>query len=164
MRRGWRDGLWIEQAALVELAVDLDQQIAKLAQQGDANRHIVGERAAAAVGGHDPAQEQLALEGDRAVLQQRLQLGCRRRLELRHHGSLLGAGADQGPVGASAQCQAQRIQDDRLAGTGLASEHGQAAGKAELEPLDQDDVMDREALQHRRLSGRSVAPAVRTRD
>ena len=117
---------------------------------------VVDEGTAAAVGGHDPAQDQLPLERDRAVLEQGLQLVRLGRLELRDDRALLGAGAHEAAVAAAAQGQAQRIQDDRLAGAGLAGEHGQAAGEAELEALDQHDVADREAFQHRRLRGRGL--------
>ena len=51
-------------------------------------------------------------------------------LELGHHRALLGTGADQPPVAAAAQGQAQRIEDDRLAGTGLAGERRQAAARS----------------------------------
>ena len=70
---------------------------------------------------------------------------------------LLGAGAHQRPVAAAAERQAQRVEDDRLAGPGLAGERRQAAAEAELEALDQHDVADREALQHAGRTGPAAA-------
>ncbi len=46
----------IEQTVPVELAVDLDQPVADLAQQADAGGLIVNEGATAAVGADDAAQ------------------------------------------------------------------------------------------------------------
>jgi hypothetical protein len=56
----------VEQAAIVMLAVDLDQSGSQLAQQAGRNRLIVDEGAAAAIGAHQPPDDQrlprLALE------------------------------------------------------------------------------------------------------
>ncbi len=46
----------VEQAALLELALDFDQAVAELAQQADARRLVIDKGAAAAVGAQKPAQ------------------------------------------------------------------------------------------------------------
>ena len=58
------------------------------------------------------------------------------------------ARADQPAVGARAQRQAERVEQDRLAGAGLAGQHAKARLELELEPLDQHDVADGELPQH----------------
>ena len=55
---------------------------------------------------------------------------------------------DQRPIGAGAERQAEGVEQDRLAGAGLAGQHAKAARELQVEPLDQDDVADREADQH----------------
>ena len=70
----------VEQAAIVMLAVDLDQQRAELAQQRDRSRLVVDERAAAAVGADDSADdERLARLARQAVLGEQAERGMIRR-------------------------------------------------------------------------------------
>ena len=52
----------IEQAVLLELADDLHQPVADLAQQADAHGLVVDEGAAAAVGAELAAQQQIAFD------------------------------------------------------------------------------------------------------
>ena len=137
----------VEQAGLRELAVHLDQQIAKLAQEPGADRDVVDEGAAAAVGVQRAAQDQLV--GRHVVLGQELEgrvVAC--HLELGADRPLLRPGADERALGAAAQRQTQGVEQDRLAGPGLAGERGEPLSQIELEPLDQHDVADLEAPQH----------------
>ncbi len=60
----------IEQAALLELTLDLDQAVAEAAQQADRNRLVVDERAAAPIRAQDPAQHQIAAVGSDPVFGQ----------------------------------------------------------------------------------------------
>src|SRR5665254_6355 len=46
------------------------------------------------------------------------------------------------------QSQREGIEQDRLAGAGLAGEHGKPRGKIDVEPVDQNDVADRESGEH----------------
>ncbi len=73
-----------------------------------------------------------------------------RQRELRGHHRLLGAVAHEAALGAHAQRQAQRVEQDRLAGAGLAGEHAEPGMEGEVEPVDQHDVANGEAEQHRR--------------
>ncbi len=50
-------------------------------------------------------------------------------LEDRGDVALLGAVADQGAVTAAAERQRQGVEQDRLAGAGLAGQHGEADGE-----------------------------------
>ena len=72
---------------------------------------------------------------------------------------LVGAAAHQAGVGARAGGQTQRIEDDRLAGAGLAGERGQARPERQVEALDQDDIADAEANQHGRRMTAELALA-----
>ena len=57
-------------------------------------------------------------------------------------------------VGPRAERQAERVEQDRLAGAGLAGEHAEARLELELEPLDQHDIVDGELPQHARTARR----------
>ena len=61
---------------------------------------------------------------------------------------LLGAGPHQPGLGAAAERQAQRVEQDRLAGAGLAGQHAQPRPKRQAQPVDQHDVANGEAEQH----------------
>ena len=49
---------------------------------------------------------------------------------------------------ARAKGQAQRIEQDRFAGTGFAGEHGQPLLERDIELLDQDDVTNGKGSEH----------------
>lgn len=63
----------------------------------------------------------------------------------------LGPGAHQAGVTPGTQRQAQHVQQDGLAGTGFASEDGEAALQGEIELLDQDNVTDGQGSEHESL-------------
>jgi hypothetical protein len=147
----------IEQSAVVMLAVDLDEQRAELADQGDRHGLVVDQRAAAAVRLDDPAEDErlsrLALEaafgeeGKSGVPGRKLEGDPDHRLGL--------TAADEAAVGAGAERESERVEKDRLAGPGLAGQNAEARPEFEVEALDQDDVADGEAGQH----GLLVMPA-----
>ncbi len=60
----------------------------------------------------------------------------------------LGAGLQLAQLEAVAQEQRERIEQDRLAGAGLAGQHRKAAGKLEVERLDDDEIADGQEPQH----------------
>ncbi len=72
----------------------------------------------------------------------------RRQFEHRGDLALLGALAHQRGVAAGAQRQRKGIEQDRLAGAGLAGQHGKARHEIDVEPVDQNDVADRKPGQH----------------
>ena len=107
-----------------------------------------GEGAAAAVGLERAPQDQrlarLALD---ALLGQQREAPDGRR-EARISAATLACAspaAHQAGVGARAERQAERVEQDRLARAGLAGEHAKARLELELEPVDQHDVADRRA-------------------
>ena len=140
----------VEQAALLALALDLDEAVAELAQQPDAGRLVVDEGAAAAVGRHQPAQHDRAGEvgRDAGLAQNRRGRMVVRDGELGGDRGLLGAGAHQAGIGAPPERQPERIEQDRLAGAGLAGQDAQPRPEGERQPVDQNDIADRDSEQH----------------
>ena len=62
--------------------------------------------------------------------------------------ALLHALPHQRLVAARAQSQRKGVKQDRLAGAGLAGEHGKPVGEIDIEPVDQDNVADRKSGEH----------------
>ena len=141
-------GRGIDQRAVVVLAVDLDQRRAERAQRLHAHRLVVDEGAGAPVGELRAPQDQLVVGLDAVVGGQRADRMVARQLEGGRHLPLLGAVAHQRGVAARAERQREGIEQDRLAGAGLAGEHGQPVGEIDVEPIDQDDVADRKPGKH----------------
>ncbi len=94
--------------------------------------------------------------------QQRESRMVRRRREHGGHDGLLGADPHQPRLGACAQRQAETVEQDRLAGAGLAGQHGQAGAEIKVEPLDQHHVADRERGEHGGAAGRRIRRSSRT--
>jgi hypothetical protein len=117
-------GAGIDQGAGVVLPMDLDQRGAERLQRLDADRLVVDEGAGAAVGELHAAQDHRLIHGD--VGQQRARRMFRRQFKHRGDLALLGALAHQGGVTAGAQRQREGVEQDRLAGPGLAGQHGKA--------------------------------------
>ena len=126
---------------------DADQ----FAQQRHAHRLVVDERFAAAVG------FQLAFENQRlaglnlysGILDQHGNTFRQpREFETGSNTCAVFAGAHQRTVGAVAQNQTKRVEQDRFARAGLTGKHAQPGGKTKVERLDQHDVADGESGQH----------------
>ena len=56
--------------------------------------------------------------------------------------------ADEAAVAAAAEGQREGVEEDGLAGPGLAGQDAEAVGEVQLQPVDQDDVADRKLDQH----------------
>ena len=65
------------------------------------------------------------------------------------HLAVLGALAHQRRVAAGAERQREGVEQDRFAGAGLAGQRGKAGAEIDIQPIDQDDVADGKASQHR---------------
>ena len=59
-----------------------------------------------------------------------------------------GPFAHDAGVAAAAERELERVDEDRLAGAGLAAQHRQARRELDLERVDDDEVADRETVQH----------------
>ena len=143
----------IDQAAVIVLAVEFDQTSRQLAQQRDADRLIVDRGLRTAV------RLDLALEDQRlarfdnqfgGIESGANSTGKLRELEHRRNARRLLPRAHQPAIRPVAQHQPQRIEQDRLARPGLAGEHTEAAGKFQLQRLDQDNIADGKPGEHLR--------------
>ena len=148
--------LRVEQAAIVVLAVDLDRERADVAKQPGGHRRAADESAAAAVALQRAADDQrlAGLDCDPLLAEQR------RWPDDRTASSISAdTAAPSSPertsagVGARAEREAERVEQDRLARAGLAGEHAEPRLELQLEPLDEHDVMDGELPQHARRIG-----------
>ncbi len=145
-------GRGIDQRALVMLAVNFDQRGADRLQGLHADRLVVDEGAGTAVGQLHPAQDHLAGVVEAVVAENRrgrMSLG-----DIEHRGdlALLHAMADEAGIAAAAERQRESIEQDGFARAGLAGQHRKATGELDIEPLDQDDVTDRQTGQHARIN------------
>ena len=152
--------LGIQQADGLVLTVNLQQQRAQILQHPDAGGLVVDERPAATVGRQLAAKNEVLVAGIVQALV--VQIGEGRmvggkREDRRRRGLTGRAPAHQPGVGARTRRQAQGVQDDGLAGPGLAGQRGQALADGEVQALDEHDVTDGKADQHgaqdRRESG-----------
>ncbi len=155
-------GAYVEQPVLLELALDLDQKIADLPHQSDARRGVGDEGAAAPIGAEDAAQHEGAVrrhrvepmfgeEGPDGVIRGQGEFGRDHRLRR--------AAPHQPALGPHAESEAKRVEQDRLAGAGLAGEDAQPGAEGELQPFDQHEIPYRQAEQHRAAGGGSDSMA-----
>ena len=121
----------IEQPLLLVLAVDLDERPDLLGQPRRGHGLVVEPGRRAAAGGD------LANRNDRLgnPVEERLDPG-----ELR-------AVPDQRCVGARSQGEAERVDEQALAGAGLPGDHVQPGAELEAEPIDQREIRDRQLEQ-----------------
>src|SRR2546425_838737 len=138
----------LEQALVLVLAVDLDERVPEALEQADRHRRVVDERAVAA------AARELATHHDLALLHRESRLVERGRHaavghgEHRFHGGALGVGADHVGRGAAAARQEEGVDQDGLAGAGLAGEDVEAGGEGDGNVLDDREVSDPQLAQH----------------
>ena len=124
----------VQQAALLALALDLDERVAEFAQQPDAGRLVIDKGAAAAVGGNQPAQHDRAGEvgADPGLAQDRQGRVIVGDGELGDDRGLLGPRAHEAGIGPLAERQPERVEQDRFAGPGLAGQHAQPGRNARV--------------------------------
>ena len=141
-------GARIDQGALVVLAVDLHQRPANIAHQRHAGRLVVDEDAGAPVGRLQAAQDEIAIIVDGILGEQHARGMIGGDVEDGRHLPLRRAVPNQRGIAARAQRQRERIEQDGLAGTGLAGQHGEAGREVDIQLLDQDDIADRQPGEH----------------
>ena len=131
------------------LAMDIDEELAGLAQRLQRHRLPVEIGARAAVGSDDPPHDELVRAADR-LLRQPLPELARDPGELEGARDLgaLGAVAHRFRAGAPSGEQLQRIHHDRLARAGLAGEHRESGSQLELHRVDEGEVADLQVAEH----------------
>ena len=150
----------VQQAAVVLLAVQLDQRVGERAQRLGGDAAVVDPGLPPAVGGGGAAQDQLvAAPGTPAASSTARGRVARRRARRPATTSPCGgAGAHLAAAAAPAEHEAEAVEQDRLAGAGLAGQHVEAGPEVELGRLDQQHVADRQRLQHRPARCAASAP------
>ena len=133
----------VDQGAVVVLAVDLDHELADALQQGGGDRLVVDEGARTAVGQLHAAEDDVLVVGDVVVAQGLPRRMLAGQLQDGHHLAALGTVAHQGRVAAPAEGEGQGIEQDGLAGPGLAGERRQPGIQGQIELVDEDDVANR---------------------
>src|SRR5690606_24516036 len=104
--------------------------------------------ARATLAGDDAAQDARAVAVQVALGQPGAGLGDVLQVEAGEDVGLVRAGAYHAAVGAVAQGQAEGVEHDRLAGAGLAGDHGHAALQLEVQVFDDGVVVDGQVHQH----------------
>ena len=132
------DGVGSRQALPGVLAVDVEQQIAQGAQLRGSGRAAVDEGTALAGRIDRAAQQQAALHVKTGFLQPGLGGGS--RIKFGGNVAAAGAFAHHAGVGAGAQRQLQRVDQNRFACTGLAGQHRKAATQVQLECVDDHKI------------------------
>ncbi len=141
----------IDEAAIIVLAVKLDQRGREFTQGARADGLVVDEGLGPAIGSDLAADDQrlARLKLDLALVQHLNDRGRQgARIETRGDARLLLSRAHEPGFGAIAQHEAERIEQDRLARPRLPGEHAEPAREIKVERFDQDDVADREACEH----------------
>ncbi len=141
-------GILAQQGLVLMLAVDADQVLAQVAHLGERRGRAVDVGSGAAVGAHRAAQQALI-----AVVQLPFgEPGAGRRVvpqvEGGQHLGPFAAGAHHGAVGALPQGQRQGVDEHRLAGAGLAADHGEARFRFQLQLVHGGEVANTEMGQH----------------
>ncbi len=136
----------IDQRAVVMLAVDLDQRLARGTQELHADARVVDEGAASAVRPLHAPQDQRGLRLEAVFGQQRQDRVVAGKSEDGRHLALARAAPHQRGIAPAAKRERKGIEQDRFAGAGLAGQRRQARTEFEIEFVDQDDVADRQGL------------------
>ena len=131
------------------LAVDRDEPRAELGELRERGGTAVDPRAAPALRVEHAPQQQLVAVAAELVLGEPRAHGRRvGDVELRRELRAVAARAQLAQFEAVAQQQAERVEQDRLAGARLAGQHGEPAGELDVESRDDDEIADRERTQH----------------
>jgi hypothetical protein len=141
-----------QQHRLLVLAVDMDEVLAQLGQDGERDRAAVDVNATLAAARQVATDEHLVVvhpEAERVA-----QMLRQRTLEQPLHQCFIGLAANEIGAAAGAAQQRERLQQDALARSGLAGDHVQTAAEGDRKVIDDGDVADAQLAQHARLSSR----------
>ncbi len=135
---------------MIVRAVEIDQEIAEVLEDGEGGGGGVDGLPVGADGAELPLQNQRPLlAGIHAVFLEALVDG-RGIVELKEcfDGAGIGAGADDGFIGALAQEELEGPDDDGFAGPGLAGDGGEPGTEGPLEVLDKGEIANAEGGEH----------------
>ena len=138
------------------LTVDIDQELADLAHLLGGRRRTVDVAARAAAGVEYAAQDQFVPGVEVVGGQPGDYLRQPTDLEGRRHLGPLATGTHDAGIGAVAEGQRQRIDQDRLAGPGFPGQRAETGRKLEFQPVDDDEVANCKVAQHQGPLGRSL--------
>ena len=134
------------QPPVLVLAVEGEQRAADLRQVGGRRAAAAEVRARATLGTHAPRQHELVRILGQPVGERVAQRG--RQGEHALDVSLRRARSHDAGARLAAEQQVERMGEHRLARTGLAGEDVEARTEAQLGPLDQQQVLDSQLVQH----------------
>ncbi len=141
-------GFGVDEGSVVVLAVDLDQTCPDRLQNLHADGLVVDERTGAAVRKLQAPQDEVSVRGQVGVGGNPSGGVAGRCVEDGRHLPLRFPVPDEAAIAAPAERQGEGIKQDRFPGAGLAREDAQPGREVQLEPIDQDNVADRELCQH----------------
>ena len=137
-----------QQRLMLVLAVDLDQQRGQFAKLAGVRGAAIDPCLGAALGTNHPAQLTAAVLVQFLALQPVAGLGQVGQIELGSQFRAIAAGTHHATVGAGAGQQHQRIDQQRLAGAGLAADHGKSRAERDLGFFDNGEMTDVERSKH----------------
>jgi hypothetical protein len=138
----------VQKAPVILLAMQFHQRIGQGTQHLARGAAVIDEGGLAAIGHIDPAQDQLVFRLDPRLVQHGPRRMTGRKIEDGGHFALRRACADQLGTAPPAQHEAQRIEQNRLARPGLASQHVQARLEPKVQPVDDQHVADVKPAEH----------------
>ena len=150
----------IDQRAIIVLTMNFDQRRANGAQGLRRGRLIVDKGAGATVRRLNASQHQFVVADQSEFPRGKMRRVIARQIERRRDLSLFAAGAHQRCVATTAERQHEGVEQDRLAGAGLAGERGQTRLEIKIERVDKHDVTNGKSDQHRSAQDR-VSVAIR---
>jgi hypothetical protein len=140
-------GIATQQRMMGVLAMDVGEQIGDFAQLSQRRRGTV-DIAPGTAGTVDHSAQQARLRVEVVRPQPGFQRPIRRNVELGGNLGTLGSGAYHRGIGTLAQRQRQRVDKDRLAGTGLTRKRAKTDAELEFEAVDNDEIPDNQTQQH----------------
>ncbi len=138
-----------QEQLMIVLAMDVDEAFPQLAQLRDGRRPAIDERARAPSQVHRPPQQACAIALVQVLRGEPFaHRGNGGDVEIGAHLGAGRAGAYNARIGAAAEGQRKRIDENRLAGARLAGERAEARRQLEIEPIDDDVVANGQGPQH----------------
>ena len=137
-----------QQRLMLVLAVDVDEQLADVAQITERGRPTIDVGASAALPRESAAERTIFAFIKLAGLWPGQSIGQMADDKERADIGALGSRPYHAAIGTVAQAQAERIHEDGFTGAGFAGDHRKSRGKLQLEVLHDGKLTDFEQAQH----------------